>query len=108
MFSIGTMETSLVRKKISAETVLRESQKKCCNDSCLSSVSLEDVIEQRRRFWSKLYKDRTNYVDNVIEQTEQGRVERSGKSPSQKRMLFNGLKICVNAWCVTHGISRSR
>ena len=88
MFYVGTMESSLVRKKYLLKQFYGN-QKKGCNDLCLNNVSLEVVVERKRRFWSKSYKDRTNYVDNMIEQTEQGRVERSGKSPSQKRILFN-------------------
>ena len=98
----------MVRKKISAETVLEDSRKKCCSDSCLTLIPIHDIVEQRKRFWGKTYIERGNYLDNMIEQSELGRELRFGRAPSEKRMIFNGVKMCVNAWCTTHGVSRSR
>jgi hypothetical protein len=59
-------------------------------------------------YWSKSFRERRNDLEAMIEQSEQGRNLRSGgKGPTEKRMLFNGMRICANTWCVTHRISRS-
>ena len=66
---------------------------------------MEGIVQQRRRYWSKSFRERRNNLDAMIEQDRDPRS--GGKGPSEKRMLFNGMRICTNAWCVTHGISRS-
>ena len=73
------MESPLVRKKISAETVLKDSRKKkCCSDSCLTLIQVHDIVEQRMRFWGKTYTEWGNYLDSMIEQSELGRELRAG------------------------------
>ena len=107
-YYVEIKESVLVVKKTSPEAVLKETRQKCCNYDCLSNLSMEGIVEQRGRYWSKSFRERRNDLEAMIEQSKQGRNLRSGgKGPTEKRMLFNGMRICANTWCVTHRISRS-
>ena len=90
------------------DNILKDVQKKCCNDHCLKKLSLQSIHEQRKRVWSKSFSERQIYIKAMIEQAELGRTPRKGgKGPSEKRFTFSGISLCSNAWCAANGISRS-
>ena len=95
-------KVSLVTRKTRDSEIQKVSIQDCCSRRCCQFIPQERTLMIQTKFYLKLFDERHEYVI-----TSAGHIHNFDEYGFLKVITLDGMEVCVPAWYIIHGISKS-
>ena len=95
-------KNSLVTRKTRDLQIRKVSSRDCCLRHCCQFLPQEKTLDIRRRFYLKSFEERREYAIS-----SGGHIHNFDGDENRKVITLDGMEVCIPAWYIIHGISKS-
>ncbi|GBG85146.1 hypothetical protein CBR_g39712 [Chara braunii] len=93
------------RELVSVASVSRALHVACCAKSCISIFRLEEVLEEKRKFWAMKQPQQARFLLNEIKKVS---CFNANRTLEKLRLAFANRFVCSLAWGCLYGLCKTR